>query len=325
MALGGRLRAAGRGAQRPHQHADGLAQRAFVQLPGHVVGAAQVQHQVVERDLAEVQVGGGAQHHAQAAADGARLRVRGQRQVGRVAEVLGTQQLQRPQPHRARGAELAVGALPDRVPRAQARAARQGRPHGEVGVVGVVHHADHRHRGRGREEVRIDDVEQVAGEARVLGIELEVDARRQEGRGLDQALDVGVGDLLAFDAEPVGDLRKGARELGRALAEVAQFLLVQAQQSGIHRGATSRWPAARARPAAGGNRRAAKRDAGPAASWLLGRVLDLDASFFQVDPAAHEELQRHRLRPQHAADLQADAVVRVQGGAFHDEFHFESA
>ena len=101
---------------------------------------------------------------------------------------------------------------------------------------------------------------------------------------------------LKLDAEPVRDLRERARELGRAFAEVAKLLLVQVQQPGVH-----------------------------AEALPVGHVLDLDASFFQVDPAAHEELQRHGLRPQHAADLQADAVVRVEGGAIHDEFHFESA
>ena len=164
-------------------------------------------------ELVELQAGGGAQRDAQAAADLARLRMLGQRQVGRVAEVLRALHLDRPHAQRARGAELAVRVLPDRLARAQAAAARERRAVGEVGVFGIAGQRHHRHRRRRRHEVRIDDVQQVAGEARVLGIELEPDARGEEGRGFDQPFDVGIGDLLALDAEPARDLRERAREL----------------------------------------------------------------------------------------------------------------
>jgi hypothetical protein len=127
-----------------------------------------------------------------------------------------------------------VRVLPDGLARAQPAAARQRGPGREIGIVGVDRHRHHGHRWRGRHEMRIDDVEQMPGEARVLGIELQGDARRQEGGGLDQPFDIGVGDLLALDAQPVRDLREGARELRRALAEVAQFLFVQGQQARVH-------------------------------------------------------------------------------------------
>src|SRR5690606_12433642 len=67
-----------------------------------------------------------------------------------------------------------------------------------------------------------------------LRVELELDARRQERETFEQPLDVGIGDLEAFHAEPAGDLRKLARELRAHLADVLQLAVVVAQETRVH-------------------------------------------------------------------------------------------
>ena len=82
--------------------------------------------------------------------------------------------------------------------------------------------------------MRVDDLEQRLGEARELGVELEVHARRQEPDAFEQPLDVRVGDLEAVHAEPAGDLGKLARELGARLPKVLQLEVVVPEQAGVH-------------------------------------------------------------------------------------------
>ena len=222
------------GAERLHQHAQRLAEQAFVQLPCNVIRTAQMNQQVVERNLAEVEACSGMQRNAQATADVARIGASVERQVGRVSEVLRTLHLHRPDAQGARRAEFAVGVLPHGLAGPQAAVAWQGRTGGEARIVRIDRHLNHCHRGRRRHELRVDDVEQMPGEAGVFRVELEAHARRQECRGLDQALDVRVGNFLARDAQAVRDLWEGLRELRRTLAEVTQFLLVQGQETRVH-------------------------------------------------------------------------------------------
>lgn len=46
-------------------------------------------------------------------------------------------------------------------------------------------------------------------------------------------------------------------------------------------------------------------------------------AFFQVDTAAQQELQRHRLRPQHATYFKPDTVVRVHRVTLQNHLDFE--
>ena len=82
--------------------------------------------------------------------------------------------------------------------------------------------------------MRIDDLEQRLGEARKLGVELELHARRQKPDAFEQPLDVGIGDLQPVHAEPGGDLRKLLGELGAHLAQMLQLEVVVLEQARIH-------------------------------------------------------------------------------------------
>jgi hypothetical protein len=58
----------------------------------------------------------------------------------------------------------------------------------------------------------------MGDEPRLLGVQLQLDACGQEGEAFEKALDIGVGDLHAFQSEPGRDFRKVLRELGAHLA-----------------------------------------------------------------------------------------------------------
>ena len=87
---------------------------------------------------------------------------------------------------------------------------------------------------RGREVVRVDDLEQPLGEARELGVELELHARAEERGAFEQPLDVGIGDLDALHPQAAGDLGELLGELGSQLAEVAELAVVVVEETRIH-------------------------------------------------------------------------------------------
>jgi hypothetical protein len=76
--------------------------------------------------------------------------------------------------------------------------------------------------------VGVEHLQQALGEARELGVELELDARGQKGHPFEQALDIRVVHLDAFHAQAPGDLGEGLGELGPHLAEVEELLVVVA-------------------------------------------------------------------------------------------------
>ncbi len=130
--------------------------------------------------------------------------------------------------------------------------------------------------------MRIDDFEQRLGEARKLGVDLQLDARGEKGGPLDQPLDVRVRHLESAHAEPRGNLRKLLRKLRAHLAEMSELALVVVQQTGIHytarvgaRSATSTCPVSRS---------------------ISVRT---------------QKLERQRLRPELPGNLHADDVVMV--------------
>ncbi|MNC85903.1 hypothetical protein D3C83_15230 [compost metagenome] len=82
--------------------------------------------------------------------------------------------------------------------------------------------------------MRVDAFEQRLREARELGVELQVDARRHEADAFHQALDVGVGHLQPVHAEARRDLGELLGELRAHLAQVLQLEVVVLEQPRIH-------------------------------------------------------------------------------------------
>ena len=191
------------------------------------------------------------------------------------ADILRLRQLDRQQLHRVCGAELAIGLV------LGAQQAAQLRPLGQqctpVGIgaqrrVGLEPH--HGHGGGGRQVMRVDHLQQRLREGRELRLHLHLDAGGQEREALQQALDIGVGDLGAADAEPGRDLGELGRELAAHVAHEGEFRLVQPQQARVHQG---RFP------------------------LTLG---DDRHPGLEFDRGLEEQLLRHGLGPQLPADLQ---------------------
>src|SRR6185295_2973478 len=82
---------------------------------------------------------------------------------------------------------------------------------------------------------------------RKLGLDFQLHACGKECETFQQSLDVGVGDFDAIQAQTAGDLGKLARELCAHLAHMAEFLVIEFEQAGVHadlsaRGSTSHAP-----------------------------------------------------------------------------------
>ena len=166
--------------------------------------------------LVELQPGGGPQAQAQRRP---RPRLRRQPQVAQIADVagvFGVGQLERPQRHLVPGAVLARGLIG----RARARCAAtvpRGTRYPSASApslrLGCIWTSDHRRRRR--QIVGIDHLQQVLGEPREFGVDLQLDARRQKGESFQQSLDVRIGALEGLQPQPAGDLGKVAGELAR--------------------------------------------------------------------------------------------------------------
>ncbi len=214
---------------------DGLAAREqlLVDPVRDAVVAGHVQHEFVELQLVGQQRGPHAQAHAQARVGRDEA---GQRRGGHVGDVRLEARLrdpQRPQAHALAGGEAARRALARLQARAHHAAARHQRAGGQRGVVEVGLELRDEHRRRGRQVARVDQLQQVLREARVLGVLLVVHAAGEEREAFEQALHVGVDAFAAgrglFQREPGRDLRMLARELRRGVADVQQFLPVVAE------------------------------------------------------------------------------------------------
>ncbi len=171
----------------------------------------------------------------------------------RRCEVLGLADLQGPQGHGMGGAVFAGGLGVLAECRAQHAVARQGEAAGQRTLVGVGLQLHHGHR-RGRcQVVRVGDFQQVVGEGRVLGVELELHACGEVGEAFQQALDIRVGAVDSRQRQAPGDLRVFLGELGGAFAHVLQFLIVEVEQARVHErlrcsaGTTRTWPDSRSR------------------------------------------------------------------------------
>ncbi len=114
-------------------------------------------------------------------------------------------------------------------------------------------------------------------------MELELNARGEKRDALDEPLHIGIGNLETVHAEPRRNLGKLLREFCAHLAQMLQLDVVVLQQARIHH---------------------ATRAAVRSAIWTTPGL--------EIDFGAHEQLQRHRLRPELAANLDADDVMVVE-------------
>jgi hypothetical protein len=214
------------------QHAFHAAQQAFQDPHRHLVGAAQVQLQGIEGQVLE---GGARAFQAQAHAGLDRRRqLHVQAGLGAaVGEEFRFDQLDRPQGQVVRAAVLAGGivALAQHAAHAAPARHQEALLQGRVGQVGLE--LDHRHRRRGRQQVRVDQFGQVLGKAGKLGVDLHLHARGHEAEAFQQALDVRVGALETVQTKAPGDLREFGGELAAHFTQVLQLLAVIAKETRI--------------------------------------------------------------------------------------------
>jgi hypothetical protein len=81
---------------------------------------------------------------------------------------------------------------------------------------------------------RIDDFQKMAREGCVLGIHLELDAGRQKGKALEQALDIGVGAFETFHPQARSDLGVFLGEFRAHFPKVPKLVFVVFEQPRIH-------------------------------------------------------------------------------------------
>ena len=80
----------------------------------------------------------------------------------------------------------------------------------------------------------IDDIEERFADLGEIIVDLEVDARSQEGEGLEQALHVRVGAFIGLEQQARGHLGVALGELRPGAAEEAELLLVVVEQLVTH-------------------------------------------------------------------------------------------
>ncbi len=107
-------------------------------------------------------------------------------------------------------------------------------PSRRAGIAERRHDLREQRRGRRRQVVRHELLEKVAGELGKLVLELELHARREEGRAFEQPGDHRVGALLDEAAEALGDARILVRELGAVLAQEREFAIVEVEEFPVH-------------------------------------------------------------------------------------------
>ncbi|MND81255.1 hypothetical protein D3C80_730420 [compost metagenome] len=247
------------------EHRTGVAQQLLIKAKRQFIGAVEVQRQAAEVERVERQLGAGTQGNAQ---PGAGFRFTGGKapEVGcGIAEVFGLGHLQRPQRDRVGTAKFTGRLRIAAKGGAQHAATGQGETSTERTFVRIGLHLHHGHRRRRCQVVRVGDLQQVVGEGRVLGIELELYPCGQVGKTFEQTLDIGVGAVNAGQGQTPGDLRVFPGEFCRAFTDVLQFLVVQLEQARVHgrlrrsAGATRTCPDSRSRSVRSSN--------GSAAGW----------------------------------------------------------
>ncbi len=122
-----------------------------------------------------------------------------------------------------RGAEFAGGALAGADQAAQRALPRHDDACCQPAVFQIRLQLHHRHRRQRRQIMRVDHLQQVLGEHRVLRVQLELHARGQKREAFQQPLDIGVGAFERVQAKPAGDLGILARKLRAHVAHVLQL------------------------------------------------------------------------------------------------------
>ena len=88
--------------------------------------------------------------------------------------------------------------------------------------------------------MRVDALEQMLGEARELGVELEPHAGGEKAEALEQPLDVGIGHLRRVERQARRDLGECGRELRPHLPHVRELLVVVAKHPRVHQRPSAR-------------------------------------------------------------------------------------
>jgi hypothetical protein len=93
---------------------------------------------------------------------------------------------------------------------------------------------DNRHRRDGGQVMRVHTVQQMLGEGRKLGINLELNAGRQEGEALQQSLNIWIGAFESIQSQTPRDLGKLLGELPPHLPQMLEFPVVVPQHARVH-------------------------------------------------------------------------------------------
>lgn len=199
------------------------------------LGARQVEHQPIDRQLREARAAARLQPDAQRAAHVAARGRRRTRQIRGRARHRSARELQRPQRQIVRGAKLARGLFGRGGPRAQRGARRQPVALREAAFVHHRRELHDRHRRKRRDVTRIHRVEQRLREARKLRVHLQLHARGEKAEAFEQPLDVRIGRPRFVHPQARGHFRKLLRELAAQLAQIRELAVVVVEQARIHR------------------------------------------------------------------------------------------
>ncbi len=178
---------------------------------------------------------GGPQPQGEAQA-GAKIAFQAQRmQWSRSRVILGPGQLEGPDgevaAQRVSAGDVLVSLAVDRVEEgaaldgaalAQGRIAEDGLDLGKHG------------RRRGRKKARQQLLDQIVGELGKLVLDLELHARREERRTLQEGREHGIGAVMRHAAEAVGDARIFLCELLRMFVEQRQFPVIEVDEFAMH-------------------------------------------------------------------------------------------
>ena len=220
--------------RRRHQDTEPAPENQLVELQRDVIARGEVDVEPVHQDLIEPDRCARAQLQLQHAADALAERQRVQRELRHRRRVSRLDDVDRPQRDIVGGTELTRRLLAARHLSPQHGAARDRE---SAGQRGLVHRGkelgDHHRRGRG-EIMRIGDLQQVLGEPRELGVELQANSRAEEADAFEQSLGVRVRDLGGVERQPRGDLRKLPRELRPHLPHVRELLVVIPEHARVH-------------------------------------------------------------------------------------------
>jgi hypothetical protein len=212
-----------------HQYRSPAAGDLCVQIRRQVTDPGQIQRQRVHGELGRPKARSHPKHQSQRRSRPlGSAHANGPQGRGPV-ENLGLTQFEWPQ-HHVIGQTIFTGA--GRIAchhTAQAAVARHRQAGGQRGLAQVRLQLHDCHGRQRRQIARIDHLQQVLGETREFGVELELHARGQKRKPLEQPLDIGIGAFQAFEAQSSGDLRELTRKFRAHVLYMLQLVLVIAK------------------------------------------------------------------------------------------------